>query len=317
MNSRKRQREWTTLKKYELIDECKKRRWKGYSKYNKAGLLAFVYNKNATEEQAALTVNRAVSKWFRGRKHRLEIMNTEDIFTMEPIASGHEFLVRSIHQNFKVFQFDVGNLMRYVLLEGKFINPFNRDDLTDYDLMRLQKKFFKCFPCGKQMEYTLGNVTYPLSRHSDLVQVRKQITQQRHDERERERLGLYLEEQCNDIFALITCMIVEFPCVDIDIVSYVLIYIMNFHLPHFFDSFISLIAIATAQARTCLSICILKLAVRICKYSATDIRRDMFLFVFNVMDKKFRTVFNSVLVSPILDQVRTTRSRVRVRRVVR
>jgi len=294
------------LKKFEMVKLCQDRRWKGFSKFNKVALLAFVRGKITEETTASLVILRNVRPFLKEMREKTEIVNDEDVFSLEAIPPTH--LLRIRVNKFKIYQFDVESLMKYILSEGKFENPWTRQPFSDFDLKRLQSKFFKCFPQQQFMSFTLQGRLYMLNASTNLGSIRRSLMLERHQEREQERLVNYLEANCVTVFNLIIDTISDLPCLERDIVNCILLYIVNYHVPQLREHIQDLTSSSPARGRGYFCNTIVHVAATAFEFEESDIRRDMLLAVFQILDRSYRRTYRVILMSPSLVTAREHRS---------
>jgi len=295
MSTKKRKRDWSQFRKKDLQNECKSRGWRSYSRLNKQDLIVFMQQHSLHEEQldackahASNVIKRAIRKWRSG----VRVVNEMDIFSMEPVEPGVEFRVLCGPSAFH--RFDVRTLMKYVITEGKFTNPFTRTAFSDADLRRLCRFYFQVSK-EQSLEVELGGRKFSISPVADLVMFRKLLTNQRHEERERERLVDAMETQANAVMELCFQIIAELPCVDATVVSCIIFQIVNVHIPQLFETVDVLVQADESTARDVLCEFVVWSAVNAFFYD--DVRRDMLLCVFKLLDVRYQTIFRACLVS--------------------
>ena len=287
--------------KTELLQLCRDNQWQGYSRLRKPQLLRFVQ----TKERATATLVRAVRRWLQRLRSQTTLMNDTDAFTLEPIDPGAQFCVRQ--SRFQMYQFDVRQLMRYVLTEGKFQNPFTRQALSDRDLRRLVWRYHQAEEEGEEEEehltYELDNVQYLLGPETDLVGLRQSLAVQQQRLREQERVVQLIQEECVDSFDQIVDMIQNCPCLEIEVVGDVLMHCIHHHLNNLFEGMRDLVRVDIVAARMVLSRCLVEIVS--VALGLSDIRQDMLLCVFHLMDIRYRQYFRGILTSISLEAARS------------
>lgn len=164
--------------KQELTMVCQKKRWKGYSKYNKRQLVVFVRNKFKKEKLAVVTIQRFYRLW-RVQWQYAPVINDKDPFTLEDIALLPQediFYIRA--RPYKRYAFHCQNLLTFLLKTGQYKNPFTRESFSTWDLKRLKKQHFDRFP-HDQIMYMDNN--HYFTRNHDLSEVQMSIFLQQQE----------------------------------------------------------------------------------------------------------------------------------------
>jgi hypothetical protein len=232
------------ITKKQLGDMCRQFKWKGHSRLKKADLVDFV----GQHREAAVKIQ----KWYHKHKGKFamyRIINDTDFVTLEKIDSLVVFSIRN-HARKQIFRFDPKSLMQFFLKTGQFINPFNREPIKDTDLVRLHSSYMNIYKNKSDLlTYTIGDITYRISLHTNIVAVKHALSSFLRAEREREGVGVYLEGNCQDIIDIIMDMIVNLPSFDEDVITQVMSYIINFHFTQYMENFEILIQFNASVAR--------------------------------------------------------------------
>lgn len=236
----KMSQDWSEYTKKQLTQICRQSRWKLYSRLNKQELVQFIKARRDKEDNAA----RYIQRWFRKNRGVLKqyrIVNDTDFVTLEKIDSRVKFAIRN-HVSKQIFLFNPKHLMQFVLDTGQFLNPFTRDEIKDHDLLRLHNCYMKLNEEKEErLTYKIGWRRYRMSHDTNIIAVKGALARFRHEERERERLGLHLQGRCQNIIETILDMIINLPSPDVEVVTQVMSYNIDYHFTQFLEYFHNLV----------------------------------------------------------------------------
>ncbi len=225
-----RMKQLKALNKQRLVSICRKKRWRGYSRFKKEDLVTFVCCKFGIQNQAA----RLIQCWYAKRHQAATpyvVVNDTDFISLEKIDCIVIFRLRN-HVTKQEFHFDPRNLLRFVLETGKFINPFTREPISDNDLTRLLACYLSMHE-ETVMTVRLGPTTLAITADTNLVNLKAFIIKRRREETEREQDVIHFDTQLVEISQIMLTMILCVPSAEVEIVTQVLDVVLNYHLPNY------------------------------------------------------------------------------------
>jgi len=228
------------MTKLKLTQMCRTRRWNGYSKYRKAGLIKFIRHRVFVEEQAAMTLQAWFRRWLA--KPRVPV-NEVDIFTLEAFSpTAPIFVMWEEGKREKIYQFHCRTLLEYFFSTGKFLNPFTRKPVSARNLRKLQRVYFEHFlDDDRTLTFELDGQEHILTPWTDITRIRHQMKIEHSRARAQDQLREMLQGQCIAIIGTIIGLISDLPGRQGEIVSQVLLYIAEYHLPAFFTRLFDLV----------------------------------------------------------------------------
>jgi hypothetical protein len=279
----------------QLRKVCRTRGWSLYSGLNARDLRYFVRSREVIGPLV-----RYIRVWLRC-KRSMVLVNTEDIFTTEIVGNNNVFRLRGTNAcQHMVYTFDAPSLLTYYLTEGKFENPFTRDPITDHDLIRLQRRYF--IATDTALFFRIRGDVYILSADTDLVSYRHQITQGIRDMHTQEETRIYFRDRCQDALHAFYAIILDIPVNDVDAATSVIVYIVNYYIPVFFEHLEVLYRFDADDTKTYLATCIHQLAQQTCVH--IPVQTDIFLVVFRILDMRYTQLFNTRIVTPVVSWAR-------------
>lgn len=291
--------------KQQMVDLCRRKKWKGYSRLDKRKLQVFIDRNHVLEQRALDIINRAIRKWVHKFKSS-RIVNTEDIFTTDEIPKAMLFTLRGDKNN--VYQFHVQSLLKYVLTEGKFINPFTMAELTDIDLRRLKKRFFESLGSTDELpKYTLKGRERTFTDCTNLCEIRKMLRIEKHAEYQRQELLDYLHNMVCQTLDTILDIIQNVSNNDLDSITSVFIYALYYHLPKFLEYLMDFIDASEVEGRQFFKETVITIAGMINEMSTTCIKAEILSCVFKVLDHKYEETFGTPIHSPAITVARNFR----------
>jgi len=128
--------------------------------------------------------------------------------------------------------------MKYVLDCGKFINPFTRTAISDTDLKRLHNIYLRVEnDIEQRLTYHIGPRRYRLNKTTDILHVRTALQRIKREDHQREELITYFQERCLNTVNIVLDMVINLPSRDMDVVTQVMTYIINYHFTQFWENF--------------------------------------------------------------------------------
>ncbi len=141
-----------TMSKPELQQICRDKGLRGFSRLRKLELLHLLIN--LEKSLAKPIIQKHVLRYLHLKKVKSAV-NTEDLFTGEDIDVKDPYLFVTDTIDEKCFVFRARSLLKNFLIAAKFENPYDRRQLNDKELNRLQKTYFK-----EMLEQNLEPLTY-------------------------------------------------------------------------------------------------------------------------------------------------------------
>jgi hypothetical protein len=277
------------MTKSKLTQMCRKHRWNGYSKYHKADLLNFIMTRVTHEEQAA----EKIQKWFRRRwllKPR-HAVNEQDIFTLENFPEdAPTFDMWEMGSN-KIYRFHCRTLIDYFFSSGKFLNPFTRKPVSARNLRKLQRVYFEYFPEDTTLTFQLEGSQHLFTPWTNITRIRKQMKIERSRERSQDQLRGMLQSQCIDVINTIFNLILDLPSRQSEIVSQVLLYNVEYHLPAFFTSFFDLMDLDRDSAKEFLRYVLDTVSAEVLNVSADSLKVHLGWGVCKIILAKYNGLF--------------------------
>jgi hypothetical protein len=228
------------LPRRRLVELCRQKGWKLYSRLKVAQLRRFC-RLNIMRERVAL---RRVMRWLkdavrrkkeerkaRGRKKRRAAkrpLNTTDFATLEPIAPERLFRVDGKAPGTE-FHFDFVTLLQHVLTSGHTTNPFNREELGQGVIRRLEAVYRNRPPGIEAVRYELHGQTVEY-KGERLAELQSVIAAEQKDLREREEAYGMIADEARGIHATIVGLIREFKGQE-DFQGDIRSAVLSFHLP--------------------------------------------------------------------------------------
>ena len=285
---------WSTFTKIQLIKICRQSRWRLYSHLNKQELIQFVKGRHAREEDAA----RCIQTWFRKYRDVLKqytIINDIDFVTLEKIDSRIKFTIKN-HATKQIFVFNPHHLMRYILDTGQFINPFNRDEIKNQDLLRLHDCYIRLNE--KRLTYEIYQRRYYMDHDTNIIAVKHALSRSRHEERERERLELHLQGNCQNIVEHIVGIIIDIPSPDVEVITQVMNYIIHYHFAQFLENFHHLLRVSAVTAKRVLRESISQIVCVADNIDQSTFARQ----IANSVSTVFITYYNQIIENETMDE---------------
>ena len=283
------------MTKAELIKCCRAREYKKYSNLNRKALEEFV-----TKHEAVRILSKAVKKWILQPRKKNEFVNLEDIFTTELVPDDTVFRLRGHAPNMhKLYTFHSPSLMKYVLQEGKFQNPFTREPLSDTNIMRLQRAFFRNpRPKEKLLTFRQGGLTYYLSLSTNIVALKPFIELSVKTEANNIQTGIYFLERCQTALMDALVMIKNPPAYDVETIAEMMIYMMEYHLPKWTRRLLLLRDFDSNAAMKYMGHTVEFLARESLADQSTSLSIQMIFILFKSVDKRFTNMFQTTIVTP-------------------
>lgn len=186
----------STTTKQELLNLCKRYRWKGYSRMCKPQLLTFVRQKLAVVAQQKHAAQR-IQRWYRNVVMK-SVVNTTDFVTLEEF-SPHENVFK-LRQDKKTFLFNSVSLLQSMFATGKFVNPYTQKILPDIDLRRLHMHYLRSISSPSDLIFfSVAGNSYALTDDFDIVGLCESIRNEANSVREREQTLEFLTEEAERI----------------------------------------------------------------------------------------------------------------------
>ena len=235
-----------SLPRRRLVELCRQKGWKRYSRLKVAELRRFC-RLNLLRERVAL---RRIVGWLRdavrekkrrgrkeepkeGKKKRRgitkRVLNTTDFATLEPIPPDRLFRVDGKVPGTE-FHFDYVTLLQHILASGQTTNPYNREELGQGVIRRLESVYRNRPPSVKPVRYQLHGQTVEYKGKRRLTELQSVIEAEQKDLRDRQEAYEMIADEAKGIHSTIVGLIREFsgqPDFEGDIRSAVL----SFHLP--------------------------------------------------------------------------------------
>ena len=229
--------------KERLQSLCKRKKWRGYSKYKKSDLVQFVQKKIQHETKAA----RRLQRWYRTYIRQLRLVNDTDFVSLEEFEEGESLFKLLEHR--QIYRFRPDQLIQSILSLGQFVNPYTRTPLSENSLTRLHQAYLKTkIHQNKIITFTLKGVVRTINSETTLTSIQKALTQELKDNRERERTIQYLVSLCKDIHSEIIDICTHAIIDDADAISSVLSYVFGFHFPILQESMIQMVQVSQENA---------------------------------------------------------------------
>jgi hypothetical protein len=229
--------------KEHLHSLCKRKKWRGYSKYKKSDLVQFVQNKLQDETKAACRLQR----WYKTYIRHLKLVNDTDFVSLEEFEEG-ECLFKLLEHR-QIYRFRPDQLIQSILSSGQFINPYTRTALSENSLTRLHQVYLKTNKTQNEIiTFTLKGVVRTINSETTLTSIQKALTQELKDNRERERTIQFLVSLCRDIHSEIIDICTHAITDDIDTISSVVSYVFGFHFPILQDSMVEIVNVSQQNA---------------------------------------------------------------------
>lgn len=225
--------------KERLNSLCKRKKWRGYSKYNKSDLVQFVQNKLKDETKAA----RRLQHWYRTYIRHLKFVNDTDFVSLEEFEEG-ECLFKLLEHR-QIYRFRPDQLIQFILSSGQFLNPYTRTPLSENSLTRLHQVYLKNNKSQNEIiTFTLKGVVRTINSETTLISIQKFLTQELKDNRERERTIQFLVSLCKDIHTEIIDICTHAFIDDIDAISSVVSSVVSFQFPLLQESFVEIVNVS-------------------------------------------------------------------------
>jgi hypothetical protein len=222
---------------------CKRKKWRGYSKYKKLDLVQFVQLKFKHETNAA----RRLQRWYRKYIRHLQFVNDTDFVSLEEFEESECLFKVLEHQKF--YRFRPNQLIQYIVSSGQFINPYTRTRLSEHSLTRLHEKYLATNKTQDEMiTFTLKGVVRTINSETTLTSIQKALTQELQDNRERQRTIEFLVALCRDIHSEIIDICTNVIIDDMDTISSVVSYVFGFHFPLLQESMVEIANVSPANA---------------------------------------------------------------------
>lgn len=218
----------TKLLKKDLVRICRNKNWKGYSRLNKSQLLRFVQNRERIQKREAA---RIIIKFYRRwrAKQSFTQINDCDPITLEDIPTTDKFTVK-IDQSTNYYSFQATLLLKYMLKEGVFKNPFDNLPFQDSDLLRLHM----IVTAKSQLVYNINNFYYVCSKNTNILEVKRTVEAYRKEQREQAEVMEMLRHENTDIFSNIMASARAITCTDD--VYLVFMTMNNYHINTYMDN---------------------------------------------------------------------------------
>jgi hypothetical protein len=216
--------------KSKLVEICKRNRWTGYSKYKKSELAAFVERLQFRDTISARRI-QTFYKYHSNKRKLYEVVNTTDFATLESFPENS--VVFEIYDTVykKTYRFNPRSLLDAMLTSGHFVNPYNRHELSDFDLRRLQRDFLVHSRNEPPLIFCFGDRRIRLNKFTPVHRLRAAITVQRQIEREQNRTVEFFSDQCERTHKIIIDLIVNVAIPDSETVSSVMNHVIRYHFP--------------------------------------------------------------------------------------
>uniref|UniRef100_A0A6C0BQX2 Uncharacterized protein n=1 Tax=viral metagenome TaxID=1070528 RepID=A0A6C0BQX2_9ZZZZ len=174
---------------FNLRRVCRLKRWKGYSRFNKASLIRYMYVLQRRETRAAVTIQR----WWR---RCCEVVNKTDVFTLEPFPKY--IPIFKLKEGGRTYQFNVKTLMEYMFSSGKFWNPYTRKLLSAKQLQQLKEIYFANFSRETKITYNRGQT--PLRPDANMHLVSQAVRLEKQEDKQAMESMEFLIEESNVLF---------------------------------------------------------------------------------------------------------------------
>jgi hypothetical protein len=181
-------------RKCDLVALCRERGWRGYSRFDKKGLLSFVRVCAFGRTLQATKLQR----WVRGLQAQRSV-NDSDFSTLEPFT-GPEPLFR-LAENGHLYVFRARSLLMSILVSGKFENPYTRSPLTAAAVERLHYMYCRFHDprVHLPLECRLPDRTVVVTPVVDMLEMQAEIEYYAALTRAEEETVLFLSDEARDV----------------------------------------------------------------------------------------------------------------------